>query len=77
MALMTITEFREMFSPGSRPDRRTVIGWIKSGELAGRRLGGQWYIDPDIDPPARVPVDKPAPEADAIQRRAAEILASS
>lgn len=50
MTLMTIGEFREQFSKKSKPDPRTVIAWIKKGDLFGRKFGGQWFIDPDRPP---------------------------
>ena len=48
--LMTIGEFRQTFSKHSKPDPRTVIAWIKKGDLFGRKFGGQWYIDPNRSP---------------------------
>lgn len=45
--LMTITEYRLTFSPGSRPDPRTVRSWIADRTLYGERRGRTWYVDPD------------------------------
>lgn len=50
MAWMKISEYRAQFSPGSRPDRRTVIARIERGDLVGRLEGGIWYLDPDQEP---------------------------
>jgi len=36
------------FAPGSRPDAKTVIGWIKSGIYYGELIGGCWYIDESV-----------------------------
>lgn len=33
------------FAPGSEPDRRTIIAMIQRGELAGRKIGGQWFVE--------------------------------
>lgn len=33
------------FAPGSEPDRRTIISMIQRGELAGQKVGGQWFIE--------------------------------
>lgn len=45
---MTIKEYRETrFSPGSRPDPRTVRRWIDSGALYGEKIGGTYYVEPD------------------------------
>lgn len=75
--LITVAEFRRLFAPSSRPTRKTVVRWIQGGVIAGRRIGGKWYVDPDLDPPAARRVDKPQPKDDAIRRRAAEILTST
>jgi len=49
MAWQKISQFREdAFEEGSKPQIRTIIGWIESGELYGRKFGNQWYVDPDI-----------------------------
>lgn len=50
MAYMTIPKYiLKHFEPGSQPDRRTVKKWIDSGEIAGRRIGNQYYVDPDVE----------------------------
>ena len=56
MTLMTIGEFREAFSKKSKPDPRTVVAWIKKGDIFGKKFGGQWYIDPERAPES---TDKP------------------
>lgn len=38
---------RRHFDP-PYPDRRTVIAWIKSGQLNGERLGNQWFVTEEI-----------------------------
>lgn len=45
--LMKISEYRMMFTPGSRPDPRTVRRWVERGELYGEERGGLMYVDPD------------------------------
>ena len=47
MALMRLNEFRDTFAEGSRPDPRTIVGWIQGGQLYGKRWGKVWYVDPD------------------------------
>lgn len=54
--LMRISEYRKMFSPASRPDRRTVRSWWERGEIYGEMRGGILYVDPDRNP--REPVYK-------------------
>ncbi len=50
MALMTIKEYREtMFTWNSRPSTRTIKRWIEQGRITGRKIGGQYYVDPDTD----------------------------
>jgi len=59
MALQKISQFRNnAFEKGSKPQIETIVGWIQSGELYGRKLGGLWYVDPDI---LMVPDKKPKP----------------
>jgi len=48
--LMKVSEYRMMFSPGSRPDPRTVRAWVERGELYGERRGGLLFVDPERDP---------------------------
>lgn len=45
--LMKISEYRMMFTPGSRPDPRTVRRWVERGDLYGEERGGLMYVDPD------------------------------
>lgn len=33
------------FAEGSAPAEVTIIRWLRSGKLAGRKVGGAWYID--------------------------------
>ncbi len=50
MALFTLTRYIETFyEEGSRPDKRTVRGWIKDDILPYHsvKLGHLYYIDPD------------------------------
>jgi len=50
MALMTIKEYcNSRFTRASCPSARTVKRWIAQGKLHGQKIGGQYYIDPDID----------------------------
>ena len=61
MALQKLSVYIETeFAPGSRPDRRTVISWIRSGQLCGQKLGRDWYVDP-CRQAAKLP-SRPAPE---------------
>jgi len=46
MPLMKISEFQEAFTPASRPDQRTVVAWIRNGQLYGEKRGRAWYVDP-------------------------------
>jgi hypothetical protein len=47
MALLKLSQYIDThFAPGSQPDRRTVLSWIKRGELHGQKLGRDWYVDP-------------------------------
>lgn len=57
MAFMKLNTYRETcFVPSDIPDRRTVIGWIKAGQVVGKKLGKDWYVDPD----AIIPVNDAA-----------------
>ena len=48
MALMSITEYREKcFSEGSAPCKKTVLKWIRDGDIYAKKIGGKFYIDPD------------------------------
>jgi hypothetical protein len=48
--LMKVSEYRMMFTPGSRPDPRTVRRWVERGELYGEQRGGLLYVDPARSP---------------------------
>lgn len=49
MRLMTIPDWSEKyFSERSRPSEQTVRRWLKSGALAGRKVGGAWYVDEHV-----------------------------
>lgn len=44
--LMTVREWRERyFSESSAPSELTVRRWLQSGEVPGRKIGGNWYVD--------------------------------
>lgn len=46
MSYITIEQFRlRTFEAQSVPHPNTIIRWIRSGKLAGRQLGGRWYVD--------------------------------
>ena len=47
MALMKLSTYQENFVKEDRPDRRTIIRWIKNGEIYGEQRGKQYYVDPD------------------------------
>lgn len=47
MALMKISEFQERFTKQSRPSNDTVARWIKAGKIYGKKIGKQYYVDPD------------------------------
>jgi len=43
--LMSAKEYRETcFTPDSRPSMATVKNWIKTGELAGKRIGRLYFV---------------------------------
>jgi len=48
MALQKLSVFRNSFEESSRPQIRTIIRWINSGEIYGRKIGGNYYVDPNI-----------------------------
>lgn len=50
MRKMSIDEYLEReFTEGSRPTRRTVVNWIKTGVIEGVELGGKfWVYEPEI-----------------------------
>jgi hypothetical protein len=50
MALIRISEYRQLYFEGTPPDPRTIIAQIQRGEIHGRKLGGLWYVDPDRQP---------------------------
>lgn len=44
--LMTVREWRERyFTAASAPSELTVRRWLQSGEVPGRKIGGNWYVD--------------------------------
>jgi len=46
MRLITIPKWRERhFEEGSAPDEVTVRRWLRTGKLAGKKVGGTWYVD--------------------------------
>src|SRR3569833_1838801 len=49
MALMLISKYALQFAEGSRPNKATVIRWINQGKIYGKKIGGQYYVDPDIE----------------------------
>ena len=73
--LMKISEYQMTFSPGSRPDQRTVRRWIGNGTIYGERRGGAWYVDPDRQVDQPEPLQRPAlPEK--LHPLAARVLAA-
>ena len=51
MAYIKLSQYlNKHFAEGSKPTRETAIKWIESGDVVGRKLGGNWYVDPDKDP---------------------------
>ena len=48
MALQKLSVFRNSFEKSSRPQIRTIIKWINSGEIYGRKIGGNYYVDPEV-----------------------------
>lgn len=46
--LMTITVFQnKCFDKDSRPCKKTIMKWIRDGEIYAKKIGGMYYIDPD------------------------------
>lgn len=46
--LVKLSTFIEQhFHVSSRPERATVKSWIDSGEVPGRRIGRDYYVDLD------------------------------
>lgn len=46
MRLITLQRFAEKyFEEESRPNLQNLRRWIQTGKLAGRKVGGTWYID--------------------------------
>jgi len=46
MRLTSIPKFqRRYFEPGSEPCARTVRRGIERGDIPGRKVGGQWFVD--------------------------------
>ena len=45
MKLKISQYIKREFAPGSEPDRRTIISMIQRGELAGSKVGGQWFVE--------------------------------
>jgi hypothetical protein len=44
--LMLASQFaRQYFTEGSRPSRSTLARWIERGDLPGRRIGSNHYVD--------------------------------
>jgi len=37
------------FDESSKPAKSTVIQWLQNGSLKGYKIGGNWYIDTDLD----------------------------
>lgn len=62
MALQKISEFQESFTPKSRPDRRTIMRWIKKRDIYGIKLGGVFYIDTDKTADDQATSDETKPE---------------
>jgi hypothetical protein len=46
MKLLTASAWAEKyFGEESRPAEITVLRWLRDGKLAGRKVGGKWYVD--------------------------------
>lgn len=44
--LMTVREWRERyFTADSAPAELTVRRWLHNGDVPGRKIGGNWYVD--------------------------------
>lgn len=50
MALQKLSVFRASFDERSRPKIDTIVAWIKSGQIYGRKYGKIYYVDPDKEP---------------------------
>ena len=49
---MTIEEFIvTRFTPESAPSKRTVLSWIRRGELLAKKIGRKYYIDNTMGDP--------------------------
>jgi len=59
MPLMRVSEYREdKFTPNSRPSITTIKKWIQNGDIAGRIIGGNYYVDTDKVVPVNNLVNK-------------------
>lgn len=48
--LMKLETWRKkQFAPEDIPARSTVLKWLANGDLAGKRIGGSWYIDVETE----------------------------
>lgn len=46
MKLITIPVFRQRyFDESCAPAELTVRRWLREGKVAGRKVGGEWFID--------------------------------
>ncbi|MGH8075608.1 MAG: hypothetical protein ACREO4_16280 [Lysobacter sp.] len=52
------------FATESRPAEVTALRWLRAGKVAGRKVGGKWFVDEHAWLAAN---DDPA-EADLVQR---------
>jgi hypothetical protein len=49
--LMTIDEYlASKFTPDSIPSKRSVLEWIRRGDLLATKIGRKYYIDTNSDP---------------------------
>lgn len=63
---MKVSEYRrECFTPGSAPDRRTVVARIMRGEIVGCREGRTWYVYPHEKPTKQQHVSRVIAEFEA------------
>ncbi len=50
---MRVSEYRMTeFEPNSRPSITTIKKWISNGDIAGKIIGGNYFVDMDKIMPA-------------------------
>lgn len=42
---MSLEDWRRERFAGKPPRRQTIVGWLESGQLPGKKIGARWFVE--------------------------------